>query len=206
MQQQAQAMQDGKLSFTNQGTVQRQPQRPQQPHDVLREVQQQRLARQGRQIYTPNSTSVPLMSDCHTFSQGDLHMLANQDNNESHQNEWIEAQLNLNFNLMQQHQQLLRSQTFPGNSDQMAAWDMYPQNMLAPQANVVPQDMRRLSAQSDTVPDPQIPLTPAHENNNTRKRDRTHGLPSALEPMANPGIRLLANHPSNDAVQEVNGC
>jgi len=169
-------MQDGKLSFTNQGTVQQQPQ---QPHNVLREVQQQGLARQRHQMYTPNSTSVPLMPDCHTFSQGDLHMLANQDNNESHQSAWIEAQLNLNFNLMQQHQQLLRSQTLPGNNAQMAAWDIYPQNMLATQANVAPQDMRCLSAQSDTVPNSQRPLTPAHENNNTRKRDRTRDLPSS---------------------------
>ena len=177
-------MQDGKLPVTNQAAVQ------QQPQSVLRELQQQRLARQGHQVFPlQHSASMPFVPECQTLSQEDLQMLASQGGNENQQNMaymnpnftklpnhpmGAQPTINANFNLMQQQQQLLRSQSFPNNNAQMVndgAWDVYHQdNMSAfpPQTNMIPADMRRLSVQSDAAPNTQRPETPTHSN--TRKR------------------------------------
>ena len=125
-----------------------------------------------------------LMSDCQTLSQDDLQLLSNQNSHENQHgvayvdpsidkfgNQMMRAQqTHANFNVMHQQQEALRNQTLPGNNPQMAnncTWDMYRQEELgavAPQPNMIPGDMRRLSAQSDVSANTQRPHTPAHSN------------------------------------------
>lgn len=163
----------------------------QQPQGVLREVQQQRLARQGHQVFPQHVTPMSLMSDCQTLSQDDLQLLSNQNTHENQHgvaygnptidkfgNQMMGAQqTNVSFNMMHQQQEVLRNQNLPGNNLQMVdncAWDMYQQENMGsfpPQANMIPEHMRRLSAQSDVGSNAQHPHTPAHSN--TRKNNRS---------------------------------
>lgn len=117
---------------------------------------------------------MPFVPECQTLSQEDLQMLASQGSNENQHNMaymnpnftklpnhpmGAQPTINVNFNLMQQQQQLLRSQSFPSNNAQMVndgAWDVYQQDNMS-------------AFPPQTTPNAQHPETPAHSS--TRKKD-----------------------------------
>ncbi|KAL5333860.1 hypothetical protein BJX70DRAFT_403138 [Aspergillus crustosus] len=147
--------------------------------------------------YTPNSTLVPMMSDCQVFGQEDLQALSNA-NYQSAQNipflnaNFVKADdqtrdnrpLNYHLNLIQQQQQQLHNSglgcntTLEGQLLDNGSWDLYRANLpstIQQPTSTAPLDMRRHSVQSNASR-PYHPHTP--------RRTKTQYFP--LSPATTP--------------------